>query len=162
MPNYSESLPELFRRVTEAKTKEDKIGLLRQYKNTQALHTVLQGAFDPRVTWNLPEGTPPYKKDDSPYGLSPSVLEKEIRKLVYFLPGRLIQNRMKREEVFVQILESIHPSESELLIQMKDKRIDGLTARLIWEAIPELFPEPPEPVVVSKKKTAKKKTAKNE
>ena len=68
------------------------------------------------------------------------------------------------------MLESVHPSEAELFIQMKDKRIDGLTSRLVWEFMPGLIPEPapepdpePEPVAVSGKKTKpkKKRTKKN-
>lgn len=168
MPNYSESLPELFGRVSKAETKDEKIALLRAHKHTQSLHTILQGAFHPDIVWELPEGVPPYKKDDSEYGLAPSILEREVRKLVYFTSrtGKLVANKMKREEMFVNILESVHPSESELFIQMKDKKIDGLTARLVWEFMPGLIPEPapePEPVAVSVKKTKsnKKKTKKN-
>ena len=61
MPNYSESLPELFGRVSKAETTDEKIALLRGHKNTQALHTILQGAFHPDIVWELPEGSPPYK-----------------------------------------------------------------------------------------------------
>ena len=171
MPNYSESLPELFNRVSKAETKDEKIALLRGHKNTQALHTVLQGAFHPDIVWELPEGAPPYKKDGGEYGVNPSILEREVRKLVYFTSrtGKLIQSKMKREEIFVSMLESMHPSESELLIQMKDKKIDGLTAQLIWEFMPGLIPKPalvpePEPVAVDSKKTKpkkKKRTKKN-
>jgi len=166
MPNYSESLPELFTRVSKVETNDEKIALLRGHKNTQALHTILQGAFHPDIVWELPEGAPPYKKDGGEYGVNPSMLEREVRKLVYFTSrtGRLVQNKMKREEIFVSMLESMHPSESELLIQMKDKRIDGLTARLVWEFMPGLIPEPalePEPVAVKKTKPKKKGTKKN-
>ena len=171
MPNYSESLPELFGRVSKAETKDEKIALLRAHKHTQALHTILQGAFHPDIVWELPEGSPPYKKDEGEYGINPSVLEREVRKLVYFTSrtGQLIVNKMKREEIFVSMLESIHPSEAELFIQMKDKKIDGLTARLVWEFMPGLIPEPapepaPEPVAVSsvkKTKPKKKRTKKN-
>ena len=164
MPNYSESLPELFSRVSKAETTDEKIALLRGHKNTRALHTILQGAFHPDIVWELPEGSPPYKKDEGEYGINPSILERELRKLVYFTSrtGKLIQNKMKREEIFVSMLESMHPSESELIIQMKDKRIDGLTARLIWEFMPELIPEPaPETVAVKKTKPKKNNTKKN-
>jgi hypothetical protein len=169
MPNYSESLPELFSRVSKVETNDEKIALLRGYKNTKALHTILQGAFHPDIVWELPEGSPPYKKDGGEYGVSPSILDREVRKLVYFTSrtGKLIQNKMKREEIFVGMLESVHPSEAELFIQMKDKRIDGLTARLIWEFMPGLIPEPspePEPVAVAdvkKTKPKKKRSKKN-
>ena len=126
MPNYSESLPELFKRVSKAKTNDEKKRMLRE-KDSKHLKTVLQGAFHPDIVWALPEGSAPYKKYDSPYGLAPSVLEREIRKFPYFVSGvfggKLIQNKIRREEIFVQMLESIHPSESELIVQMKDKNI---------------------------------------
>lgn len=166
MPNYTESLPELFKRVSEAKTNDEKKRILRE-KDSKHLQTVLQGAFHPNIVWELPEGQVPYKKDDGAYGVNPSILEREIRKFPYFVSGafgsKLIQNKMKRENIFIQMLESIHPTESELIIQMKDKNIkcDGLTARLVWEIFPDLIPEPPKPVV-KKKKPAKKKKAKNE
>ena len=164
MPNYSESLPELFKRVSKVETTDEKLALLRGYKNTQVLHTILQGAFHPAIVWELPEGSPPYKKDDGEYGLSPSILDREVRKLVYFTSrtGRLVQNKMKREEIFISMLESMHPSESELIIQMKDKHIEGLTAQLVWEFMPGLIPKPepePEPVVTKPKK--KKRIKKN-
>ena len=157
MPNYSESLPEMIERVKKAKTNKDKISILQSYDKTVALHSVLQGAYHPDVTWELPEGIPPYRKDDSAYGLAPSIIDREVRKLPYLtaFSGQLVQSRMKREEIFINMLECMHPSESDLIIQMKCKKIDGLNARLVWEAFPNLIPEPPAP---AKRKVSKKKT----
>jgi hypothetical protein len=39
---------------------EDKVNYLQQ-QNSDSLRTILQLAFDLRVKWLLPEGTPPYK-----------------------------------------------------------------------------------------------------
>ena len=159
MPNYSESLPEILKRVSEAKTKDEKKRILLE-KDSNHLKIILQGAFHPSIKWELPEGTPPYKKDDAEYGLAPSILEREIRKLPYFMSGgKLVQNKMKREEIFVAMLESIHPSEAELFIQMKNKNIvcSGLTPQLVWEVFPDVIPEPPKPVVVKKKVKPQKK-----
>lgn len=162
MPNTSESLPEILARVAKAKTKEQRLEILRGAKYQQALQTILQGAFHPDIEWALPEGNPPYRKDAGEYGVSPSVLEKEVRKLVYFTPrlGRLIQNPGRREQVFIQMLESVHPSEAELLIQMKDKKImcRGLTYKLVYEAFPNLLPEP---VKKSSAKVAKEEKESN-
>ena len=49
---------------------------------------------------------------------------------------------MKREVLFTQILEGIHPSEVELLLQVKDKKIKcrGLTYNLVKETFPNLLP----------------------
>ena len=49
---------------------------------------------------------------------------------------------MKREVLFTQILEGVHPSEAELLLQVKDKKIKcrGLTYNLVKETLPNLLP----------------------
>lgn len=155
MPNYSESLPELFIRVSKAQTEEEKINILKSAEGP-LLHTILHAAFDPNIKFALPSGAPPYKKEEAGYGNCPSVLEGEFRKLVYFLEGhpQMVQNTIKRESMFINILECLHPSESELLIQMKDKNIkcDGLTYELICKIWPGLLPEP-----VKKEKKVKTK-----
>lgn len=146
MPNYSESLPELFERVGKEKSRKRKIEMLQAYQNQQTLQTILQGTYHPDRVWALPEGAPPYKKEDNPYGTTPSVLDREIRKLPYLLQGhpRMAANRTKRESIFIDMLEVMHPSESELLIQMKDGKIDcnGMTQKLVAEAFPGLVPMP--------------------
>lgn len=144
MPNFSESLPELFSRIDKEKSKNKKIDMLRK-ADSQALQTVLQGAYHPKIVWALPSGAPPYKKEDSPYGLCPSVLEREIRKLPYLVQGAtMIKEKIRRERLFIDMLEALHPTESELLIQMKDKDIkcNGLTQLLVHEAFPALVPKP--------------------
>jgi hypothetical protein len=49
---------------------------------------------------------------------------------------------MKRETLFVQLLESIHASEAKLLVRAKDKdmkNIPGVTKKLCQEAFPGLI-----------------------
>ncbi len=146
MPNYSESIPELLLRVSKASKKAERIEILQKCANPLFLKTILQGAFHPDIFWDLPEGTPPYKKDDSEYGLAPSHLERELRKLPYFTTygdNRLVVNVYKREQMWMGMLESIHPTEAELLCQMKEKKIKcrGLSYAVVFEAFPGLLPE---------------------
>lgn len=145
MPNYSESIPELLVRVAKAKSKADRIEILQAAENL-FVKTILQGAFHPDIIWDLPEGSPPYKKDPGEYGVNPSTLEREARKLPYFTSygnNRLVKDHIKRESMFMDMLESVHPTEAELLIQMKDKNIKcrGLTYAVVFEAFPGLLPE---------------------
>ena len=51
---------EFLENVSKFKKKEEKVSVLRQNDNF-VIKTVLQGAFDPRIKWLLPEGDPPYK-----------------------------------------------------------------------------------------------------
>jgi hypothetical protein len=47
----------------------------------------------------------------------------------------------RREYLFIELLESVHPLEADLLCQIKDKKIkcNGLTYNLVKETFPELI-----------------------
>ena len=60
-------ISEVLKSAGDQKTKQDKIDYLRE-NGTIPLQTILKGAYDDAVVWNLPEGKPPYRKDDSPKG----------------------------------------------------------------------------------------------
>ena len=65
-----------------------------------------------------------------------------MRKLYLFVEGgnpNLKPNR--REYLFIELLESIHPKEAELLLQVKDKKLkcNGLTYNLVKETFPKLI-----------------------
>ena len=57
-------------------------------------------------------------------------------------PTRYVVPLLKREKAFTDILEGIHPSEVELLLQVKDKKLKcrGLTFNLVKETFPNLLP----------------------
>ena len=75
---------------------------------------------------------------------NPTYLHFHIRKLYLFVEGQSPESLsiMKREKAFTDILEGIHPSEVELLLQVKDKKIKcrGLTFNLVKETFPNLLP----------------------
>jgi hypothetical protein len=111
-----------------------------------ALITVLKGAWDPIVEWNLPEGVPPYTKDDAPIGHSSSNLHKEQKRLPYFVKGHPLAKGLstsKVEKIFIDTLESVHPDEADILIAMKDKaftgKFGGVTKKMVAEVWPDLF-----------------------
>lgn len=111
-----------------------------------ALITVLKGAWDPIVEWNLPEGVPPYKKDDAPIGHSSSNLHLEQKRLPYFVKGHPLAKGLpnsKVEKMFIDMLESVHPNEADILIAMKDKaftgKFGGVTKKMVAEVWPDLF-----------------------
>ena len=138
------TIPEVLDSVSKAKSHQEKIHILK-VNESFGLRSVLQAIFHPNVIFALPEGTPPYRPDGAPIGHSPSNLERQMKKFHYFVEGdTMAKNSMKREEIFIAILENIHPSEAELVIQMKDKvnKYDGLTDKVIWDAFPGIIPEP--------------------
>ena len=138
------SLPRVFSEIAKASTKKQKKDLLLKY-DCCALQQSVKAAFDPNIKYLLPPGSPPivkYQGDTNEP--NPTYLYYHIRKLYLFVEGQSPKNltNMKRENIFTEILEGIHPSEVELLLQVKDKKIKcrGLTFNLVKETFPNLLP----------------------
>ena len=134
-------LAEFLDKVSKLKRKEDKIAALR-YNDSFQIRTILQAAFDPRVKWLLPEGTPPY----TPNTLvdQENVLINDCRKLIYFVEGGSPNlKRIRRETMFVEMLESVAPADAVLLCALKEKKLPykGITVELVREAFPDLLPQ---------------------
>ena len=135
---------EILEKVAEAPTRKEKSDLLLKH-NCLALRDVLRGAFDDSIEFLLPKGTPPYEADDAPHGYTRSSLMQQTKKFKYFVkggPGERLQGP-RRERMFIEILEGIHPQEAELIILMKDKKLDGvykgLTKKLVKDTWPRLI-----------------------
>ena len=130
---------EFLEKVSKLKKKEEKVAALKR-NDSFVIRTILQGAFDPRVKWALPEGTPPYKVNDLVD--QENVLIRECRRLVHFIEGgNPGLKQMRRETLFVELLESVAPKDAELLCAIKDKKFPykGITADVVKEAFPGLI-----------------------
>lgn len=112
--------------------------------NNKVLMQILHAAFNPGVKFLLPEGSPPYKKADKNMDLQSS-LYRESRKMHYFIEGLSPPiPQLKRETLFVQMLEVLDPDDAELVIAMKDKTIpySGITYDLVYQTFPGMLPSP--------------------
>lgn len=150
--------------VDEAKTREEKREILKSRANyaTQAL---LQLNFHPDVKWHIPKGAPPYTPSQTADSVD-GALHFEVKKLDYYVKGGGHDlSMLKRESMFVQLLERVDPKDAKLLIAVKDQNLSykGLSYKLVRDVWPDLLPEVEEiedvEVVVeekSKKKTKKK------
>ena len=107
-----------------------------KYKDNAALRLLFQHAFDPVHKFELPEGDPPYKEDSAPLGMSPGNFLMEMRRL--YVLCRKDLPALKRETIFIEMLESFHPSESKVLLAVKDQNLTSLyknvTHKLVYEA----------------------------
>lgn len=132
---------EILEKVENAKTKQEKISVL-QSNDIMPLLDVLRGTFDESIQWNLPGGTPPYTPNNPES--SPTTLLKQHLKFKYFVKGfreSTSLNTIKRERMFIDILESIHPRDAEILVSMINKKspVKSLTKQLVKEAFPKLI-----------------------
>jgi len=128
-------------KVSKAKNKADKVKLLQKQNNNWPLKDILRGTFDDAVQWLLPSGPVPY--DPAADNSHPSNWTQHNKKLAYFVkggPGEKM-NTIKREKMFLDILETVHPRDAELLVGMINKKlpIKGVTKALVKEAFPNLI-----------------------
>ena len=143
MANYS--IPQIMDMVHKAKTREQKSQILKD-NDEFGLQAVLQTAFHPEVEWLLPKGTPPYAAKP-PSNDTPKGLYSEVKKFYLFTKGGGSDhlNAIKREQLFIQMLEVLDPTEAKLVIDVKDKAIigkyKGLTYKLVKDTWPDLLPE---------------------
>ena len=111
-------------------------------------------AFNPDIEWMLPEGQVPYIENDAPDGTEHTRLDSEGRLLYNFvkrkvegpnmgsgeeyLVGNPELNDMKRETMFIQLLEGLSAGEAQCLCLAKDRTLHrkykGLNANTVRDA----------------------------
>jgi len=115
---------------------------INDYKKDSALDLVFKYAFHPNGKMLLPDGDPPYRSDAAPIGLTPAVLRHELTKLYVFCRKDL--TNIKREQLFIRLLESVHPTEAKLLIAIKDRKLDKMYKKITKKLVTEAGFIPPE------------------
>ena len=154
LPVSKTLISEVLQRVSNAKTKDKKIAILREYE-TDALKRILLCNFAKSITFVFPEGATPYRPLDRPKGVDHQVLLNEHRMLDTFIKKTVngvtfygcsnnLQPRMpqlKKENLWMQILEGLHPEEAEVLDLIKDKKLTSrykITRQNVIDAFPQL------------------------
>ena len=146
---YTPLFHEICTKVNNAKDKPAKIKVLQKYR-TAALEMFMKSALCPEIEWMLPDGDVPFMANDAPEGTEHTLLSQSMSKVHNYvqlnrdklkLPpvvGNPELNRMKREMMFIQLLEGLHKNEALLLIDAKNKVINrkykGLNATTVCEA----------------------------
>ena len=155
--------------TSKQRTKARKIEVLQKYAHNSIM-AVLIWNFDESVISLLPEGDVPYgntREDNSVTGtLSDKIndavgmmaesgstslgsqdqgkasIRKEFTKFYNFLKGgNSGLSSLRRETMFINILEGLHPLEAEILILTKDKRLTDkykITKDVVSAAYPQI------------------------
>ena len=122
--------------------REERIKFLRLNKSP-GLTDILRIQYDDSIVSVLPLGAPSYKQDDAPKGYEYTILNKAYTQFKYFCKGPVSSGMkpLKREGLFLNLLESLNPEEAELLIAAKDKKMKskGITKRLVNDTFPGLL-----------------------
>ena len=160
---------EVLEAASKQRTKARKIEVLQKYAHNSIM-AVLIWNFDESVISLLPEGDVPYgntREDNSVTGtLSDKIndavdkmnemgttslgsqdqgkasIRKEYTKFYNFLKGGNDSlSSLRRETMFINILEGLHPLEAEILVLVKDKRLTDkykITKEVVSAAYPQI------------------------
>ena len=133
-------MSEILELVHKQRTKAKKVDVLKHYRD-DALTAVLIWNFDPSVTSALPDGDVPYTPNDVPEGTDHTSLRREWKNLYHFIKGGNDElSGLRRESMFVQMLEGLHPKEADLICLVKDKRLTD-KYKVTYEQVQQAYPD---------------------
>lgn len=133
---------EVLKAVHGRKTVDGKVKLLQEHKGDH-IKALLIWNYDKGIESAIPEGEVPYKKNEAPAGTAGHTrLAHEWRTLYNFVRGGNDKlSQMKRETLFVQLLESLHADEAEIVCLVKDKDLQSkyrISRSVVEQAYPEI------------------------
>ena len=127
--------------VDSQRTKAKKIQILQEYSD-DALKAILIWNFDPTAISVIPSGPVPYKENEVPVGTDHTSLRREWKNLYHFLKGGNDSlSTMRRETMFIQMLEGLHPEEAKIICLVKDKDLESrykITYDMVQQAYPDI------------------------
>lgn len=138
---YTPLISEVMQKVSNAKTKKEKIELLQKY-SSQALRSILIWNYDDSIVSMIPEGEVPYTPNEAPIGTEHTTLNSEYVRLYNFVKGGNNEiKQIERENMFIRMLEGLHQDEAALLCLVKDKDLQKkykITKACVQEAFPQI------------------------
>lgn len=161
---------EVLELASKQRSRAKKIEVLKKYSH-DSLKAIFIWNFDDSIRSALPEGAVPYNTFEDTAtqsgtlsdkinfavdsldransssmneaaGRIRSSLRKEWTKLYNFVKGGNDKlSGLRRETMFINILETLHPKEAEILILVKDKRLTekyNITREIVQESYPDI------------------------
>ena len=130
-------LTEVLEFVSKQRTKAKKVEALKEY-DTDALRAILIWNYE--AVSMLPEGQVPYSPNEAPKGTEHQQLSTEYKRLYHFVKGgNDALKPLRRESMFIQLLEGLHEDEAALLCKVKDRRLEE-DYKINLDIIKEAFP----------------------
>tara|TARA_B100001564_G_scaffold104344_1_gene86178 strand:+ start:15750 stop:16217 length:468 start_codon:yes stop_codon:yes gene_type:complete len=132
---------EILAEASKQKSVAKKVEVLQKYRN-DGLTSILIWNFDETVLSLLPEGEVPFNKNEVPIGTDHTSLRKEWKNLYHFVKGGNDKlSKTRRESMFIQMLEGLHPDEAEIICLVKDGNLTSkykITKDNVSKAFPDI------------------------
>jgi hypothetical protein len=150
--------------VISQRTKAKKLESLKEYE-TPALLALFIWQFDPSIRSALPEGTVPYAAMEE-LGVGNDTLSETIEKQKgdrlserlgsnarttirneytkfynFLVGGNAELSNIRRETIFINMVQALHPREAEIVVLVKDKKLTDkypIAFELVQEAYPQI------------------------
>ena len=133
-------VPLIFKEISGQKTHLQKVKHLKENRNDM-VDLLLELAFSRDIRITLPEGAPSYQKTGEVELYNATLLYANRRQIEMFINDNTAQiPELKREQLFIDLLENLDPAESQLLIEVKDKKLEsypGITKKVIEKVYPD-------------------------
>ena len=131
---------EILEAAGKARSKAEKIKILKDH-DSWALRDVLRASYDLKVEFLIPDGEPPYTPN-KPESIPSNLLRKNVD-FKYIIKGGIREDMpsFKREKIYIGLLESIHPEDAKVVINMvnRKKPANGIPEKVVKEAFPNLY-----------------------
>jgi len=161
---------EVFHLASKQRSKAKKVEVLKRYEDP-SLKALFIWNFDETVISVLPEGEVPYTGYDEQTSNSGTLttkishevrtmhetgsfsmgasdkqghttIRREFKNFYHFLKGGNDSlNNIRRETMFINILEGLHPLEAEIIVLVKDKKLESkynIAKEIVSEAYPDI------------------------
>ena len=132
---------EILELASKQRSAAKKAEILQEYRN-DALTAILIWNFDDSIISVLPPGEVPYKENEVPVGTDHTSLRREWKHLYNSVKGGNDSlNGLRRETMFIQMLEGLHPEEAKILCLTKDKQLQTkykITQANVAQAFPDI------------------------
>lgn len=133
------TIPEVLKRIMQqAKSKEDIVKMLRE-NSSHSLRQILHYAFLDKSKWYRKD-LPNYTPETAPDGLTMTSLFQESKRLYIFKEMYKLDS-VRKDQLLIQVLESVHPSEATVIKELFDGtfgRAYSLDKKIVLEAFPDL------------------------
>ena len=143
-PTFQKHIYEVFEEICEIEDRNERIEYLKKNAFKQ-VKSVLQLCYNDRIQLDLPKGKPPF--DPCPEGRAPAPIGHAFKPIGMCVKGNNQVNQIKKEKIFIGILEQIHENDASILCAAKDgnlltikgKKYSKITKPLVQECFPEIL-----------------------
>tara|TARA_R100001509_G_C4854693_1_gene211282 strand:+ start:768 stop:1238 length:471 start_codon:yes stop_codon:yes gene_type:complete len=131
---------EILELASKQRSKAKKVEVLQKYE-TDALKSIFIWNFDETVISVIPSGEVPYNKNEVPVGTDHTSLRREWKHLYNFVEGGNDGlSTIRRETMFIQMLEGLHPEEAEIICLVKDKKLAD-KYKITYDVVKQAYPD---------------------